>query len=197
MIMVESDECPHCSQVTIRVERGLPWCPACEWNLSVYDPEALPPRGWAWLERAGHRRATRLDQGLFAELSSATPTRPGWTRAHRWLVVISAFLILGIAGALLLGVWLIIRHSSLANTATGVLLAGLALFLRPHIGHRPRRSRCITAAHFPALLTLIEKVAEEVGALPPDYVALDLGHNASVERVGVRGRTVLRIGMLM
>jgi heat shock protein HtpX len=197
MILVESDECPECSQVMVRVERGLPWCPAYEWNLSVYDPAALPPRGWGWLERSGHRLATRLDQELLAELSGATPTRPGWTRAHRWLVVISAFLLLGIASALLIGVWLIVKHSSLANTAVGVLLVGSALFLRPRLGHRPRRLRCITAAHFPALLTLIEKVAAEVGTAPPDYVTLDYGYNASVERVGLRGRTVLRIGILM
>jgi heat shock protein HtpX len=197
MIMVESDDCQQCSQVMVRVERGMPWCPACEWNLSVYDPEALPARGWGWLERSGHRLATRLDRELFAELSSATPTRPGWTRAHRWLVFISAFLLLGIACALLLGAWLIGRHSTLASTATGVSLVGLALFLRPRFGRRPRRSRRITTSHFPALLTLIEKVAEEVGAAPPDYVTLDFGYNASVERVGLRGRTVLRIGMLM
>jgi hypothetical protein len=53
--------------------------------------------------------------------------RPGWTRARRWLVVISAFLILVIACALLLGVWLIIRHSSLWFISRPFLLIHLTL----------------------------------------------------------------------
>ena len=91
-LTVDEDRCPRCHSALTRPETGQAWCTACEWNLRIYDPAVVPPRGWRGLDRWGHRLATRLDQSLFARFEPERPTRPGWTAARVALTAISALL---------------------------------------------------------------------------------------------------------
>ena len=187
-------QCPACGAALARAESGPPWCPACEWNLGAYDPRVLPPRGWRWLERFGHRVAFRLDRALYARLSENRPTRPELTFARAVLVVLAALLYLADAAAAGFGGYLLVQHSSFWEVNLGVALLVLALVLRPRFGRVPTRSRRLDRARTPLLFELVDRVAAEVGAHPPVHIVLTLGDNAAIERCGMRGRTVLRIG---
>lgn len=189
--------CPACGTATVRVPHGQPWCPACEWNLQVYDPALVPPRGWYGLEKLGHRWASRLDHRLHARLSVENPQRPGWTRAHICLVADSATIFCLLLATFLTGLWLIVMHASIWTTVLGTLLILLALLLRPRLYRAPHKRERLAPGQAPTLVALVEHVADRIGARPPDYIVLDNSFNASVERSSFRQRTTMRIGMLL
>lgn len=187
--------CPECATATDRLGEGPPWCPNCEWNLIVYDPIDLPPRGWHWIEKRGHRLAGRLDRALFAELSHDQPRRPGWTVGYLTLVIVSALLLGAILATFGLGCWLIVFHGGPGWVALGVLLVALAIFLRPRLYRAPRRKDRLPPEQAPTLVALVERLSARIGIAPPDYLVLDDSFNASVRQSGFRRRTTLQLGM--
>src|SRR5438105_2973337 len=139
--------CPECSETLANPESGTPWCPACQWNLDVFDPVILPPRGWKWIERRGHDLAFRLDKSLLREYTEREPTPPGWTRAHVFLVAFSAFLTLLSLGAIGAGITLIAgEHQSMGWVFAGIGLIAFGLMSRPRLGRAPKRKDRITRA---------------------------------------------------
>jgi heat shock protein HtpX len=170
--------CPECGSVTVRVPHGQPWCPDCEWNLHVYDPALVPPRGWYRLEKLGHRWASRLDRRLHTRLSVENPRRPGWTKAHLCLVAISAAIVCLVLATFLTGHWLDVVHASIWTTALGTLLILLALLLRPHLYRAPHRRERLAPGRHPRW-SLVEHVADRNGTRPPDYIVLDNARSRS------------------
>jgi heat shock protein HtpX len=193
--LASGPSCPQCGEATVQPEAGKPWCPACEWNLAVYDPVLLPPRGWRWLERRGHGLALRLNRSLFAEFARARPARPGWSRARSVLTVISAGFFAATLACVAVGAWLIFHRLPPDGwTILGVVLVIVGVLLRPRLGRRPRRTRRASRAQAPTLFKLIDGVASAAGAPRPDTVALDYSYNARTGRYGLRRRTVLWLG---
>jgi heat shock protein HtpX len=190
-----TDLCPECRGALVRPETGQPWCPACEWNLGVYDPEVVPARGWRWLDRHGHRLALRLDRALFARFALERPSQPGWTAARAVLVAISAILVLLPLGCLALGMWLIVHDFPSWRVLPGLLLIGVAIGLRPRLGRLPQRRLTLRRDQAATLFALIDRVAAAAGASAPDVVAVEPAYNARTARAGLRRRSVLSLGI--
>jgi Zn-dependent protease with chaperone function len=188
-----ADPCPACGLVLSRPETDQPWCPACEWNLGVYDPEMTPSRGWLWLERLSHRLAYRWDGVLFARFSAERPSAPGWTPAHIALVAVSAVLLAVPLGLLVLGI-LVLRDFPSWQGVLGLVPLALAYALRPRFGRVPSGKFVVRRDQVPTLFALIDQVAEAVGAATPKVVVVDLDFNAASGRTGLRRTSVLSIG---
>jgi hypothetical protein len=187
--------CPKCGAALSRPNVGQPWCPRCEWNLGRYDPEVMPPRGWRWLDRLGHRAAFRMDRGLFDRLRGTRPAPPGWTLARMLLTAVSALLVLLTLACAVAGVWLITLAfpSFLIVLGGGLLL--LAYALRPRLGRAPQKRRTLRRDQSPTLFGLIDRVAAASGAAVPDVIAVEPVFNANTRRFGIRQRSVLGLGI--
>jgi heat shock protein HtpX len=189
-------QCPNCEHSLQRVNFGQSWCPACEWNLGVYDPLNLPPRGWLWLEKLGHRKAFELDRQLFEEYATQMPERAGWTKARIALVAISALVIAICISCAAVGIVLVV-NSSFPGPAIGVALLVMSYWLRPRFGRLPKRKVRIRRGKGGHLWQLIDQIAEATGAHPPDMIVINLDDNAGVARLGFRRQRVLWLGMRM
>jgi hypothetical protein len=185
--------CPRCHGALTRPEKGQPWCTACEWNLRIYDPEVVPPRGWRSLDRWGHRLATRLDQSLFARFGRE---RPGWTAARVVLTAISALLVVLNLACLGLGAWLIVNQFPNWFMVPGLLLILLAVALRPRLGRPPHRG-VLRRDEAPTLFGLVDRVCAAAGAPAPRIIAVTPDFNAGTNRVGLRRRSLLELGMAL
>ncbi|TCM43755.1 Zn-dependent protease with chaperone function [Kribbella sp. VKM Ac-2568] len=177
------------------VDGGQPWCTACEWNLTVYDPQVLPPRGWLWLERWGHGVATRLDNRLFTENHRSPAERSHWTAARVLLVAISTVLVLTALGCLIVGGMLMLRDFPSIWVVPGLGLILLGIVLRPRFGRGPRKRHRLRREQAPVFFALLDEVASAAGAPVPDSVVLASEFNASMARYGLRGHHSLSIGI--
>ena len=186
--------CPSCGGALAKTSNGPAWCTVCEWNLGAYAPARPAPLGWRWVMRRSHVLAYRLDTALYRDFLVERPTRPPWTAASRALLAASIVIVVADIAAVVIGIVLLAMWTSLPSVLIGVLLVLAGVIARPRFGRKPRRRSRLRRDLVPGLFDLVDRVAETCGAAPPDYIILDLGNNASVQRVGLPGRTVLRIG---
>ncbi|HEY2298528.1 MAG TPA: hypothetical protein VGH43_12420 [Jatrophihabitans sp.] len=175
----------------MRLDEGLPWCPACDWNLAAWDPLVRPARGSRGLERRGHVVADRIDGELYEELSRARPTTP--TAAPGFVAVVALYWLLVVAMAVA-GVWLLVAAPSFWLVNLGVLLIVVAVLLRPRFGLRPRKRRRLDRTDAPALFELLDTVAAALDVPVPEDVVLDLGARITLDTRGLRRRAVLELG---
>jgi hypothetical protein len=175
----------------VQVGDGPPWCPACEWNLSVWDPLVRPARGSRRLERRGHAAADRVDRELFAELSRTTPTGPAPAPAFGTVVALYWLVVAAIAVA---GMWLLVGTPSFWLGNLGVVLIIVALLLRPRFGLRPRKRRRLERTDAPVLFDLLATLAAALDVAVPEDVVLDLGTRITLDTRGLRRHTVLTLG---
>jgi hypothetical protein len=68
--------------------------------------------------------------------------------------------------------------------------------LRPRFGRAPKPARRLDRNHAPQVFHLVEQIAAEIDAKPPDHLVLNLDDTVRLERSGVRSRTTLHIGSL-
>jgi Zn-dependent protease with chaperone function len=155
----------------------------------------MPPHGWRWLDRQGHRMAFRLDRSLFEELRGSPPGRPGWTAARIVLVAVSVMLVVLTLGCLVLGVWLVTYRFPSPTIVAGIPLVLVAVGLRPRLGRTPPRRGTLRREQAPTLFALVDRVAAAAGAVAPHVIAVDPDYNASTGRVGLRRRSALRLGV--
>ncbi|HXM56640.1 MAG TPA: M48 family metallopeptidase [Candidatus Dormibacteraeota bacterium] len=193
---VVEDRCPQCATALTRPEMGQAWCPACEWNLRIYDPAVVAARGWRRLDRWGHGLATRLDGTLFARFALERPSRPGWTAARIVLVTISTLLTLLTLACLGVGILLIVDGFPNWFMVPGVLLILVAVALRPRLG-RPPRQGALRRERAPTLYALVDRVAAAARAPTPRIIAVTPDFNAGSGRVGMRRQTLLELGMAL
>lgn len=186
--------CPACGGALAKPSHGPAWCTSCEWNLGAYAPVRPVPLGWRWVDRRSHALAYRYDTALYRDFLVERPTRPPWTAATRALLAASVVIVLADLATVVIGFVLLAMWASLLSVVIGVLLVVIGVIARPRFGRKPPRRRRLRRELAPGLFDLVDRVAAACGAQPPDYIVLDLGNNASVERVGLPGRSVLRIG---
>jgi len=34
-----TEDCPSCASRLVTARNAAPWCPECEWNLALYEPD--------------------------------------------------------------------------------------------------------------------------------------------------------------
>lgn len=187
-----SDQCPECAGPLVSEHSKVPWCARCDWNLDAYDVEK--PRR---LARWNHRTAFRLNRELFATLAAEAPRSRGWSTARLVLTTASVLLFATTVGLVVLGVWLLVGFplTNIATVLLGLLAFGVAWLLRPRVKRFTDDHLALSRAEAPALFTLVERVAKEVGAPMPSLIVVDDEFNASAMAVGLRGRTMLRLGL--
>jgi Zn-dependent protease with chaperone function len=191
------DVCPQCQSVLVCIPDAERWCGVCEWNLDFYEPRQRT--GWVWnrIIRWDHRAGFQADR-LLAELSCQDQNAPIPPGAFRFLVGVSAVLMLTMLVAFFGGVLLLVEHTGFWHVVAGLALPILALTLLPRFG---RLKKLLEPGYrvpddgAPALRGLIERIAGEIGAPVPDVLAFDFSWNAIAVTVGVRQTRVLVLGV--
>jgi Zn-dependent protease with chaperone function len=192
------ESCPKCAAATISKRSAEPWCPACEWNLDLFEPERRRPElGWRWVDRRLFRTAYWLSDRQFVELKGTPLSGRAPSAARIATVAVSVLLLAAVAALLVTGIWLLTYHFFTPVNLIGALLVLIAVVLRPRLGRLSRLTEDnaeLDRATAPALFTVIERVATAVGAPMPDVVLLSADHNAFTTTLGLRRRRVLCLG---
>ncbi len=138
-----------------------------------------------------------LNRELFATLAAEAPRSRGWSTARLVLTTASVLLFATTVGLVVLGVWLLFGFplTNIATVLLGLLALGVAWLLRPRVKRFTDDHQALSRTEAPALFALVERVAEEVGAPMPSLIVVDDAFNASAMAVGLRGRTLLRLGL--
>nr|WP_042192236.1 M48 family metallopeptidase [Kibdelosporangium sp. MJ126-NF4]CTQ95282.1 peptidase M48, Ste24p [Kibdelosporangium sp. MJ126-NF4] len=198
MLVTQLDDC--CPQCDTRLAQRLtqpPWCGACEWNLSTYEPDADIPGGRRRLVAFSHRMGYRLDAALFAASVGKQAARPGWNRGRVLLVAVSAVLLALVLACAGYGVRLVIDDFPSFGILPGALLLLVAWGLRPRLGRYRDEWGTIDAAKAPRLHALVAEVAAAAGTPVPDRIVVDSTYNASAGQTGLRRRRTLRLGLTL
>jgi heat shock protein HtpX len=190
---VHNGRCPICGGRLATVGAEPRWCPACEWNLAAATPTDHTVRQ----SRSRRRESVRSfasDERLFAECAARVPSGPGWSPGLLAVTVISILLGAATLALLVVGVVLLV-NGSLIWKIVGILLAGAAFELRPRLPAVQVTSGYKTRADLPVLFELIDAVGGEFAAPRMHAVVVNESFDASCNRVGLRRRPVLVLGL--
>ncbi|MFF1908813.1 M48 family metalloprotease [Kitasatospora sp. NPDC058218] len=191
----EPQDCPCCGARIDADPRFAIWCPQCEWNLSP-EPADVPAAGSrrAAAADARHEAAAiaRTDR-LYEDIAAGRPAGVG---LRAWLAAsaIAAVVHLTTAALCAWGLWLLVTGNTPLR-CLGALALLLVVLLRPRLGRTPRGEDVLDRAEAPALYALADRVAAEVGAGPVGVIRVDCAFNATMGAVGLRGRSVLTLGL--
>ncbi|MFR9780621.1 M48 family metalloprotease [Micromonospora sp. MS34] len=189
--------CPECGAETVSIRGAMPWCAGCEWNLDCYDRARQAPEfGWSPIDRWTHRLAARLTRRQYIALVGRPLEPAGLGPAGAVTVGVSLLLLLGVLALAAAGVWLLFAYP-FPNLAVvfGLALIGLAVALRPRFGRIDPDAEVLTRQEAPELHALIEEVAAATGAPVPHVVAVVNDINAAAWSVGLRRQRVLYLGL--
>ncbi|MFI5935149.1 M48 family metalloprotease [Actinoplanes sp. NPDC051494] len=177
------------------VDETPPWCGSCEWNLDAFAPD-----GGSWfgrrMLRLDRRAGFRADRVLAGLDEKAVGRRV--TAGHVVLLAVSLVLGAGVLATAAAGIWLIVTGRLLPPIAAGAALLALAWVLRPRLGSRKEAVAggwVLDAGHAPALVALVARTAERIGAPMPDVLVVNTEFNASAAVVGWKRTRVLRLGL--
>ncbi|MFE6052576.1 M48 family metalloprotease [Kitasatospora sp. NPDC056446] len=183
---VHGSPCPRCAAPLTDDPRFLVWCPACDWNLVPGEDAAPEPTR---RERVALARTDRLYEEQAAGGGSPTARRD-------WLLASAAAGVIHLVtvGTFALAFWLLIA-GTVVQRCVGAVVLVIAVTLRPRLGRLPKDAGVLDRAGAPALYGLADRVAAEVGARPVDVIQVTDEFNASYGLVGLRRRSVLRLGL--
>lgn len=162
----------------------------------AFDPAMAPYRGTKIVSRWGYDKGLSVSSGLLAELSTHPDSASHGSRGFRWLVALSALIVVVGLVALVGGVLVWTRTDLPAGVrlVASVALLSLAAFLVPRPSRVPKRLR-LADDQGVEFRRVANDVAAAVGTPPADIIIFDLGVNAAVGRSGWRGKTVLVVGI--
>lgn len=183
-------KCPTCSHAVPEHAGYVTWCDACGWNVK---PHAAPPADTV-ISRMHARIGNAVAKRLLADMQARAGERMGISAARVGAYGLAGLVYLGTialaAGAILL---IVNGWPHVISIVFGVLLLLLTWVLAPRLGRMPKEYA--TRESYPALYALCDRVADAVGTRRADAILFDHQLNASIARVGVRGRTLLVIGL--
>jgi Zn-dependent protease with chaperone function len=146
------------------------------------------------LDRLRERIAERIETRLYDRVTRESPVRPK-RGAAGWASLTVALVVHGVTlGCVLLGGWWILGVRTPVFVVAGIALLCLAILMRPRLGRIPRDAVVLDPAAAPRLFTLVNRVADRLGARPVRLIVLDARFNAAVGDVGLRRRRVLWLG---
>ncbi|MFF5288265.1 M48 family metallopeptidase [Paractinoplanes globisporus] len=196
---IEGNLCPSCeTALTASPDTtdpdAAPWCGACEWNL---EHAADDPR-LSWFARRMARSDRRAGFASHRELVESAELSSVGAGVHRFLVAVSAVLMLLLVALLVGGLWLVVFGGAPGPIAGGLVLLVIALLLRPRFTRLKRlltSSYRVARADAPTMFLVIDRIADGLGAPRPDVLLFDFGWNASVVAIGPRPRRALVLGV--
>ncbi|GAB4208849.1 MAG: hypothetical protein OHK0022_39010 [Roseiflexaceae bacterium] len=182
--------CPQC-QAPIPVNpEFVSWCDKCDWNLkpdvvaqdvSVFDSLYL-------------KLGQRLGQDLLDTMLAKPTARPRITVSVLLAVGVAALVHLSTLLFAMLGLVLLVQDwPNVFLIASGLLCLAIAWKLRPEFSRMP--SDIASPQDFPTLYAITNRVAQHLGAQPVSAIAVDRQFNASFSQIGLRRRSVVRIGL--
>lgn len=182
--------CPRCG-ASVPVDDRYPiWCDSCNWNVQPRQP--APPR--TVLESLYTKLNARVGRNLHEQLLHATSLRPTMTVSR-----LLGFTLAGAVHVLTLvtggvGVLLLVRSAGNGLILSlGLLCLFVVWLVRPRLGRL--RDAPAPRTDFPALYSLANRVASNLGTAPVDAIVLTGAYNAYFRRVGWRHRAVLGLGL--
>jgi len=99
---------------------------------------------------------------------------------------------------LLTGIYVVATNfPQLPTWVIGLPLILLAIILRPRFGSISPESVIMPSESGSALYGLVDRIAESIGALPPDVITFEAAFNAAYGHVGLRRRRELVIGLAL
>jgi hypothetical protein len=171
---VEGEICPECQAVLARVGNALSWCPLCQWQLPLFEPEYhRDGTGWQRVDRWLYQLAYRRTCKEFAAHAGWPPTRPGWSIGRVLATAVAALVHVSVLLCLGLGVWLCARDFPSLTLLPGLVLVAVSVELWPRAGRIPRYATVLERSEAVALHALVGVVASAVGAPMPHVICLD------------------------
>ncbi|XVU21547.1 M48 family metalloprotease [Actinoplanes sp. CA-054009] len=187
------DGCPACRTPLTTAPGQAPWCAGCEWNLDHFPPDEHANWIWNRITRAEQRAGFASDRLL----ARSTDPEPVGRNGFRFLVALSAAVMVLMVAAVAAGLWLIVAGGPFWPIVFGLALLGLAWAIRPRFSRlKPllKKSYRVEPPNAPTLHALIDRIATEIGAPTPDVVLITFGWDAFVTVTGPRPRRVLVLG---
>lgn len=181
--------CGSCGEPLTSDPRFVQWCQACGWNARPGAQEAVK-RG----DRFQRRLNREAEERLYRRVTGGD-ARPG-------LATPGAYALAGVVhlitlAVVVVGVWGLLGSSWILRTVGAIVLA-FAWTLRPRLYYPRkyrRRMRVLDRAETPALYGLCDRVAAELRTSAPHRIVVNGAYNASYERIGLRRRVMLTIGL--
>jgi Zn-dependent protease with chaperone function len=169
------------------------WCDRCEWNV---DPGGAKDVSARRRDRVSRAMADRLSERLFQEVVRDADLRPHWDVVRLLAYAVAALIHLTTLAVAAGGVALIVGNRFRPVPAgLGMVLLLVAWVLRPRLGRVPTGRPRLGRDDAPALYTMVDRMADLLGAHPVDVILVDASFNASMGTVGLRRRRVLTIGL--
>lgn len=174
-------DCPECSRPLPQDRRYAIWCRHCGWNL-----EPVP---------APHEPAWQLERERKLADSLAERPASGPERSLGAFLLSLPVLLIPLPG-LLGGIALLVFYRPIwfAAPFAAVLFVITAIF-RPRISRLPSSAQAVTRAQAPQLYDVLDRLAGQTGTPKLQHVVLTLDTRITIERVGLRYRRTLRIGL--
>jgi Zn-dependent protease with chaperone function len=186
-----ASQCPSCA-TELPVVPGYPtWCHECGWNLTTRERTAAPRRLGRLYDELGRRLGERLATSFTVEAALAPRLTPARVAAY---VIASLTLALSLAFAAGSAALFLLALPNIAAIVCGVVLALLAVLVRPRLGRLPQEG-VLPPDEAPTLYALTGEVAEALGTRPVDVVVVDARFNASWGVVGIGRKRVLTLGL--
>jgi heat shock protein HtpX len=182
--------CPSCA-ASIPVHYGyVTWC-ECGWNLKPY--ESAPPT--TALERLQMRFGDVLGDSLFKNLLRAESLSPSLTISRIAAYALAIPVHLTTLMFAVLGVFLITwGWPYVMAICFGALSFLAAWFTRPRLGRFPGKE-IASRERYPVLYGIADDVAAALGTTPVDGIIFSEQYNASMQRLGLRRRKLMTLGV--
>jgi len=186
------ERCPECGSTELyRARKAPPWCVQCEWNLGEWpEPKRRRGRRGALRDR---RRAFQTNRRLLAALEGTEPGPPRRTRTATVLIAASVLLVVADVALFAGGIVLLFSGSFLLILAA-VFMILIAIECRLRFAKIDRVGE-VSRTEAPNLWKAVDQACAAVAAPEIDVLVVTNEFNASCGRDGLRGRTVLKLGL--
>ncbi|MEZ0091747.1 M48 family metallopeptidase [Streptacidiphilus sp. EB129] len=186
--------CTECGSPLTTDPRFVQWCPSCHWNaVPKTGREAAAEHG-----RIQQRLNRSLEERLYEQVTSGAPLRPAHDGVWAAALVMAGLVHLVSVAVVGCGGWLLLQPGWPGRVIGALVLVAAVALLRPRLGSlraERRKPFALDRAHAPVLYALADATADALGTRRPELIVVDDSYNAGYQRVGLRQRVVLHLGL--
>ncbi|MFC1413092.1 M48 family metallopeptidase [Streptacidiphilus sp. N1-12] len=194
----ETATCPECGSALTTSPRFTRWCTACRWNVVPGAAAPLPETEGRARKGFSLRLNQAAEQQLFQQLSTGPVERPGLDGKGAAAFALAGLVHLSTLALLVAGGWMVLQHGWPIQLFGLLVFVSAAILLRPRLGTlRSARKQgfALDRATAPKLYALADRTADALHTHRAELIVIDPRFNASYQRVGVRRRAVLTLGL--
>lgn len=187
-------DCPKC-QTSLPIYKDYSsWCHSCGWNLNI---SLLLTRPKNIFEVVYARVGKNLSEKLFNEMKQVgiEGAKPRLTFSKFMAYLFAGLVHIVTVVLLVVGlVIIVLGWPSFLAIFVGVAFLIFGWFLRPRWPKLSKGNQ-LSRKEFPALFSLVNRVAQVIGTSSVDYIRVTPEFNASIMELGWRSQKVLTIGL--